>query len=72
MLNDKGQTGIEYILMIVVMMTIIISMMGRIRERLLGNVFPCPTDDNSLGCVITRSVSSFGSGPNFRFFRLRK
>jgi hypothetical protein len=72
MLNDKGQTGIEYILLLVVMMTIIISLMSRVRERLIGSVFPCPNDDQSLGCVITRSVSTFGSGPRFRFFRLRK
>ena len=72
MSNHKGQAGIEYILMMVCMMTIIISLMGKIRERLLGSEFPCPNDDVSLGCVITRSVSSFGSDGTYRRFNLRK
>lgn len=72
MSNDKGQTGIEYVLLMVCMMTIIISLMGRIRESLLGSEFPCPNNDNSIGCVITRSISSFGSDVSYRRFNLRK
>jgi Flp pilus assembly pilin Flp len=69
---EKGQTSIEYVLMLVVVMTMIISVMGRVRERLIGTEFPCPADDKTLGCVVSRSVSSFGSTPDFRFFRLKR
>ena len=70
--SESAQTSFEYVLILVVVMIMVISVMGKVRERLIGTAFPCPDKDPSLGCRITRVVSSFGSsGPNYRFFTLR-
>lgn len=69
--RESGQTSVEYILMLAVLVVIITSIMGSIQERLIGET-PCADTDNSLGCTITRSISSFGAtGEGFRYFQLR-
>jgi Flp pilus assembly pilin Flp len=71
--DHKGQTSVEYILMLAVVMVLIINILGSVRDRLMSSQTPCPPNDDSLGCTISRSVASFGtSGDNFRFFRLRR
>lgn len=37
LVNQKGQTSVEYILMLVVVVTIITSVMGIVKRRVLGN-----------------------------------
>lgn len=71
--NQGGQTSIEYILLLVVVMFMIISIMKTIKQRLIAEQNPCPISDKSLGCTISRSVSTFGtSDPSFRYFQIRR
>jgi len=71
--SESGQTSVEYILLLAVAIAIIMTIMGNVRDRLIARETPCPETDRSLGCTITRGVSSFGAtSPSFRFFRLRR
>lgn len=71
--NEDGQTAVEYILMIAVVSILIFSAMNRIRDRLIAQVNPCPEEDRSLGCSISRSVNTIGAtDPSFRRFSLRR
>ncbi len=75
--NDHGQTSVEYILLLAAMITIITSILSSVRNRLIANQDTCLDTNQSIGCVITRSISSFGSNsadpdnPSFRFFTIR-
>ncbi len=72
-LRDRGQTSVEYILMIAVVAYMIITIMGNIRDQLIAEQTPCPANDTSIGCTISRAVSSFGSpDASFRFFQIRR
>ncbi len=72
-LKDHGQTSVEYILLLVVVIFMIINIMSTVRDRLLGQQNPCPPNDTSIGCNINRAVSSFGTtDESYRFFRLRR
>lgn len=71
--GEKGQTSVEYILLLAAMSVIIFSLLTGIRDRILPRVRPCPENDPTLGCKLARIVDSMGStDPSFRFFRLRK
>ena len=74
--NESGQTSVEYILMLAVMVTLITSLMGIAKDRILGNVENCGAGTASLACSLQRIVN-FGSNPgdtenNFRYFTLRR
>lgn len=71
--DEKGQTSVEYILLLAAMSVIIFSLLTGIRDRILPRVRPCPENDPTLGCKLARIVDSMGStDPTFRYFRLRK
>ena len=72
-LKESGQTSVEYILMLAVVMIMIINILGAVKERLIAEQTPCPPNDDSIGCTIFRAVASFGTtDDNFRFFTLRR
>lgn len=71
--GEAGQTSVEYILMIAVVAILIFSMMNKIRDNLLARTIPCPPEDRSLGCSISRSASTIGAtDTTFRYFTLRR
>jgi len=71
--TQSGQTSVEYILLLVVVMFMIITIMRNVKNRLIAQQNPCPITDKSLGCTISRAVSTFGtSDPNFRYFQVRR
>ena len=71
--NQKGQTSVEYILLVGAMAAVIFSILSGLRTRILPAQNPCPDTDNSLGCSLSRIVGNMGStDPTFRYFRLRK
>lgn len=76
--SKLGQTSVEYILLLAAMITIITSLLSGVRDRLISRQTPCPAADKSIGCTISRAISSFGASagvdperPSFRFFSLR-
>lgn len=71
--GQRGQTSVEYILLVGAMAAIIFSLLSGLRDRIVPRVNPCPEDDQTLGCQISRVVSSMGTtDPTFRYFRVRK
>ncbi len=71
--NQKGQTAIEYVLLIAAMAAIIFSLMGYLKGQILAEEGSCAAGDNSLGCSLQRISSSLGtSDPTFRFFILKR
>lgn len=70
--SESGQTAVEYILMVAVVAILIFTMMNKIRDRLLARNLPCPPEDRSLGCSLSRASSTLGTYSNFRYFTLRR
>lgn len=71
--HQSGQTSLEYILLLAVVMFMIVNILGKVKDQLVAEQNPCPATDQSIGCTISRAVSSFGtSDETFRFFTLRR
>lgn len=71
--GERGQTSVEYILLVAAMAAILFSILSGLRDRIVPRVTPCPDDDLSLGCQLSRIVSAMGTtDPSFRYFRIRK
>ena len=70
-INDKGQTAIEYIILLAVMVVILVPLLAYIRTQLIPERSDCPASDTTIGCGIARFVSSMGTTPDFRYFTLR-
>lgn len=52
--NQKGQTAIEYVLLLMVVVVMIISVMGIVRERFLGDPENCDgAGRQSIACIIS-------------------
>ena len=65
-MDDKGQTAVEYLLLLAVMIAISISVFGVIKEQVLAGANNCTPEQKSLVCQFHR-VFSHGQ---FRYFRL--
>jgi len=71
--KQSGQTSIEYILLLAVVVFMITTIMKNVKNRFIAEQTPCPISDKSLGCMIARGISSFGtSDANFRYFQVRR
>ncbi|MEC7275269.1 MAG: hypothetical protein VXV96_03030 [Bdellovibrionota bacterium] len=71
--SESAQTSVEYILLVGVMAFVIFTVLGNVRDRILADQNPCPPEDTSLGCSLSRVIDGFGTtDPNFRYFTLRK
>ncbi|MCF8060248.1 MAG: hypothetical protein K9K67_13185 [Bacteriovoracaceae bacterium] len=71
--REEGQTSVEYILLVGAMAAVIFSILSNLRGRILPGSNPCPPEDRSMGCGLSRIVESLGTtDPNFRYFRIRK
>ena len=69
-LGSKGQTAIEYILLVAAMSAIIFSIMGYIRDSMVSE--DCGANPDSLGCKIQGIYGSIGTSNNFRYFTVRR
>jgi len=49
-MRNKGQTSVEYILMLVVVISIITSVFGIVKRSLLGNGTDCLSNSKSFYC----------------------
>ena len=65
--NERAQTSVEYIFMLVVVLTIIFSLMGMVRNFLITESGECTPSDQALVCKLQRS---FTPSNDYKYFRL--
>lgn len=72
--DDKGQTVVEYLLLLVVMATLISSLLGTIKTRYLGDATKCdnPAFSKTLLCKINNILTPKGDTKKFQFFPFKK
>jgi Flp pilus assembly pilin Flp len=64
--SESGQTAVEYILMTAVVVTIITSLMGYVKKRVLGEGEECTPESTTIVC---RFENIFAGG-NYKYFRV--
>nr|BDT28483.1 Flp family type IVb pilin [Bacteriovorax sp. HI3] len=74
MRNQKGQTAVEYILLLVVVTAIVTSLFGYIKTRYLGNIDQCsnPSNKGKLLCKINSYVQPTGGKKRYQYFPFKK
>jgi len=70
--STKGQTAVEYVLMLAVIGVIIVSTMGKVKTYLVGNGNTCDKTDKALLCSIKRVMLGDPQGVAFRYFSVVK
>ena len=68
LVSEKGQTAVEYILLLVVASVIAFKMGDLLKEKILGESDNCTPESNSFYC----QVISIYSGTNFKRFVVRR
>ncbi len=73
-LDQKGQTAVEYILLLLVMTSIITSIMMFIRTRYLGDPEQCasPAQQKLILCKINNILNPKGEGKRFQYYPFKK
>lgn len=69
-MNDKGQSAIEYVLLVAAMAAILFSIMGYVKNKMVAT--DCAVNGDSLGCRIQGIYSTIGTNNNFRYFTIRR
>lgn len=72
--NEKGQTVVEYLLLLLVMATIISSLLITIKTRYLGDPTKCdkPANSKTLLCKINNLIKPQGNDKKFQYFPFKK
>lgn len=72
--NEKGQSAIEYILLLVVMVSIISSLLVYVRNKYLGNPEDCKGAANKVKilCKINSYLEPTGGSKPFQYFPFKK
>jgi Flp pilus assembly pilin Flp len=72
--GESGQTAVEYILMLCVMVSIIVSILGMIKTQYLGNPQACESAANKkkLLCKISSFLTDSGGNKHFQYYPFRK
>lgn len=72
--NKKGQTAIEYVLLLLVMVSIISSLLVYVRNKYLGDPEKCnlPQNRNTILCKINSYVKPTGGNKPFQYFPFKK
>lgn len=73
MKNQKGQTIVEYILMLLVMVTMITSLLTYIKSKYLGDLTKCETAANkrTLLCKINGILTPAEGEKKFQYYRFK-
>ena len=71
--NEKGQTAVEYILLLLVMTSIITSILFYIKNKYLGDPAKCnlPANRNTILCKIN-SVFAPSGQKKFQYYQFKK
>ena len=67
--NQKGQTSVEYILMLVVVVTIITSVMGIVKRNLLGDGKDCSGANSKAFYCQFKALYEINSFREFKIYR---
>lgn len=72
--NQKGQTAVEYIFLLAVMVTLITSLLGAIKKAYLGDITKCtPETKTKLLCKINSIIADNGySSKKFQYYPYKK
>lgn len=72
--DARGQTIVEYILLLAVMATIISSLLMTIKTKYLGDATKCdnPAFSKTLLCKISTIIQPKGSDKKFQFYPFKK
>ena len=72
--DQKGQTAVEYILLLAVMASIITSLMVFIKNKYLGNAEECnrPANRGKILCKIDSYIRPTGGNKRFQYFPFKK
>ena len=73
-MGEKGQTAVEYILLLLVMVTLITSLLSYVKTKYLGDPEKCNTAVNSktLLCKIQSYIRPTGGNKPFQYFPFKK
>lgn len=72
-LNQSGQVAVEYALMLVVIVVLVTSVAGLIKEKIIFDPNRCGTDSINPICALKNLTNADGDGATkFRYFRLRR
>lgn len=66
--NEDGQTAVEYILMLMVVVAILFSVMTQVKGYLIADAGKCTPTSKSLVCSFDRALT-FGGFKRFRVYR---
>lgn len=72
--SQKGQTAVEYILLLLVMVSIISSLLVYVKNKYLGDPEKCqtPANRNTILCKINSYVKPTGGNKPFQYFPFKK
>lgn len=66
--GEKGQTAIEYVLLLAVIAPLIFNLMGYFKDFMVGDAGKCTSNSKSLICMVELSLSK----DQFKIFTLRR
>lgn len=74
MRDQKGQTVVEYLLMLVVMASIVSSLLVFIKNKYLGDATRCDQAENkkTLLCKINQLIKPTGGNKPFQYYPFKK
>jgi len=65
---NKGQTAVEYLLMLLVVISLIYTLSGRVYKYFLGDIKSCNKNSHSFVCRLYNIYNI----ENYRYFQLRR
>jgi uncharacterized protein (UPF0333 family) len=66
--NNKGQTSVEYVLMIAVVITMLMSVMDIVKTSILGDSKNCQPQSKAIICTFERAFNF----QDLRYFSIRR
>lgn len=69
-IDQKGQTSVEYIMLVGVMAVLAFSIMGQLRAWMVDENADCNQNPDALVCTVSEHLPQRGYG-NYRYFRFR-
>lgn len=69
-LRERGQVAVEYLLLLVVIITIFVTLSAKVKAYLLGGE-ACSNNDKSIRCRLMGLIEQ-GQNDQFRYFPLMK
>ena len=74
MKSQKGQTAVEYMLLLLVMVSLITSLLMYVKNKYLGNPEQCdrPANKNTILCKFNSYVHPTGGNKPYQYFPFKK